>query len=103
MALGKQGDRWRNRNEHIGTARTGGRTPVPRHREDPAVAARRAGERGRHAQPMDSARRCEIYNRQTGRTRQDLTPKQRRRANRKLYAEMRRMHLADAGIAEAAP
>lgn len=71
--------------------------PAPRHREDPTDAARRAGERGRSAQPMETARRVEAYNRQTGRTRQDLTPKQRRRANRKLFAEMRRMYLAQPG------
>jgi hypothetical protein len=98
MALGKQGDRWRNRQEHVGTARNGGKKSTARHREDPAVAARRAGDRGRHAEPMPTARRSEIYTRQTGRTRQDLTPKQRRRANAKLFGELRRIYLADPAV-----
>lgn len=61
---------------------------VPRHREAPAVAAQRAGDCGRHAQPMDTVRRDRAYLRQTGRV--ELTPRQRRRANRKLIGELRR-------------
>ncbi len=60
----------------------GGR--IPRHREDPAVAARRAGERGRHADPMGYHRRAGIYERQRGSDR--LTPRQIRRLNKKLWS-----------------
>ncbi len=63
--------------------------PTGRHRENPAVAAARAGERGRHAQPMETARRERAYRAQTGRA--ELTPRQRRRANKKVFAELRRI------------
>lgn len=81
-----------------GRDRAAQRPAVPRHREDPADAARRAGDRGRHAQPMDTARRQDAYMRQTGRggrsDGEELTPKQRRRANKKLIGELKRIPVA---------
>lgn len=58
--------------------------PPPRHREDPSVAARRAGDCGRHAEPMGYHRRAGVYQRQRNSNR--LTARQIRRLNKKLWA-----------------
>lgn len=83
--------RWRNRNDHIGVAPGSGNkstAAVPRHREDPATAARRAGDRGHSAGPMDVRRRTLAYQAQNGSGK--LTPAQRRRINKKLVQQLRR-------------
>lgn len=73
---------------HLANPRQTKTDRVPRRRVDPAVAARIAGDRGRHAQPMDTVRRDRAYTAQTGRA--ELTPRQRRRANSKLLGELKR-------------
>jgi hypothetical protein len=80
----------RTKGAHVANPQQTKANRIPRHRVDPAVTARRAGDRGRHAQPMETGHRVQAYERQTGKP--ELTPKQRRRANSKL----RRIHLADA-------
>jgi DNA-binding IclR family transcriptional regulator len=84
--------RWRNRGEHIGTARQGGKRTMgttARHGGDPATAARIAGERGVSATPMSPGQRVDAYWAANGRTR--LTPKQSRRIEKKYR---RNGHLA---------
>lgn len=56
-------------------------TGAPGTREDPAIAARRAGDRGWHADPIDTTRRATNYVLQNGGW--IYTPKQRRRAQKK--------------------
>jgi hypothetical protein len=70
----------------------GGR--IPRHREDPAVAARRAGDRGRHAEPMDTDARIRRYVKQIVSDR--ITNRQERRAQHKRRRQMRRAYEAGA-------
>jgi hypothetical protein len=76
--------RWRNRGEHIGTARHGGKRTMgttARHGADPAAVACRAGERGVSARPLDAGHRGTNYFLQNGFD--GYTPKQRRRAQKK--------------------
>ncbi|WP_435589597.1 hypothetical protein [Micromonospora aurantiaca (nom. illeg.)] len=81
--------------------------PVP-HRLDPAVAARLAGARARHAPGLDYVARLGVYQEQNGPP-YTLTARQRRRLNHKAGhqeaqargAILRRAELPRAGVAAA--
>jgi hypothetical protein len=79
-------EKWAALNRRERRAALAGRGTLGVRRADSAVAAQRAGDCGRSAPPVGYHRRIGAYQRQNGS--EKLTPKQQRRANKKLKLEL---------------